>query len=182
MLKYIFSIVLLFPFLGFAQSEQVLHIRKVYQQVNEEFVAETSLPTRTELNINTMEAGIGLQACQLKFFHEIGSMNEGNKLSVKMIQVKYNVGAPEIYHEFLFDNNQLIFVFIKDDAMCSEKRYYFANNQLIHYIQQDCQGKNKTEETKFTPQQLEVAQKHQAKSQTYLTMFEAIQEFKDKNW
>jgi hypothetical protein len=182
MLKYIFSIYAFIPLLGFAQSEQVLNIKKIYKQIHEEFVLESSLPTCTKLSINTMEAEIGLQTCHLSFFHEIGSMNENNKLAIKILQVKYNIGAPEVYQEFLYNNSQLVFVLIKDEAMCNEKRYYFLENQLIYYIQQDCQGKNKTEETKFTTQQIETAQKYQLKSQLYVNMFNTIQEFKDKNW
>ncbi|GAB4335939.1 MAG: hypothetical protein OHK0038_13940 [Flammeovirgaceae bacterium] len=182
MIKYIFWYIFFLSFEIFGQTEEVLRIRKIYERVNKELVSETSLPTHSDLTINTMEADIGLQSCQLKFFYEVGSMNKGNQLPVKMIHVKYNIGAPEIYQEFLFENAQLIFSFLKDAVLCVEKRYYFSENKLIYYLQEDCEGKNKTEEYKFTTSREEEAQRHQSKCKAYLEMFRIIQEFKDKNW
>jgi hypothetical protein len=122
-----------------AQEETLKKIRERYAQVNDEDAGY-----RTHyLELNTMQAAIGLQTTKVAFRYSAYQSDPEeypDKLDYTLakISVDYNISDGMEYHtEYLFDENQnLIFYYRKAEGQWEnyQYRYYFNKGKLIKVI------------------------------------------------
>jgi hypothetical protein len=137
------------PFLSFlililainlqAQEETVKKIRERYAQVNDE---DAGYQTHF-LELNTMQAAIGLQTTKIAFRY-IAFQSDPEEDPYKLnyilakISIDYNISDGMEYHtEYLFDDNQnLVFYYRKAVGKWEnyQYRYYFNKGKLIKVI------------------------------------------------
>ncbi len=122
-----------------AQEETVKKIRERYAQVNDE---DAGYQTHF-LELNTMQAAIGLQTTKIAFRY-IAFQSDPEEDPYKQdyilakISIDYNISDGMKYHtEYLFDDNQnLIFYYRKAVGKWEnyQYRYYFNKGKLIKVI------------------------------------------------
>ncbi len=144
--------VLLFSvFLGFlnisAQETALKKIKERYYQVNADNY-QTHI-----VELNTMQAAIGLQTTQLVFYYyswQTDAEESAYELDYQLvkIEVSYNIAASMDYKiEYLFDDNEELIFYLKKVAgewENSALRYYLDKNKLIKVISKGTNEEGKT--------------------------------------
>jgi len=122
-----------------AQEDVIKKIRARYAEVNDE---NDFYQTRI-LQLNTMQAAIGLQTTTIEYLYRYEQEDpevDPYKLvyGVAKISIDYNISDGMRYHiEYLFDDNQnLIFYYKKAEGQWEnyQYRYYFDKGKLIKVI------------------------------------------------
>ncbi len=139
-MKTFLSILLLISTINIhAQEDAIAKIRERYAQVNEE---DAGYQTHS-VELNTMQAAIGLQTTKIAFRYMAFQSNPEEdpaklEYTLAKISVSYNISDGMEYHiEYLFDENQnLIFYFRKAEGEWEnyQYRYYFNKGKLIKVI------------------------------------------------
>lgn len=146
-------ILLSFFFLGtvFSQETEIEKIREIYkkteEQIKEGLAQEGGGLYSNEIIVNSNNGSwraVGNYSKKVTFWYDddpdmaVEIDENATKTSVlKKIVVTTSASAGmKTYTEYLFDNDKLIFCFIKDDVYeeHTEFRYYFSNDKLIRYM------------------------------------------------
>ena len=114
---------------------RVEEIRKMYAEAKEIMANKKKAelpPDETVVTSNYMAPGAG-PIKDVTHYYDTGDFDEnlGNMFYTPyFITRKYNVGAREYYEEFLFDEGDLVFYFIKSEN--DETRYYWGPNNFFY--------------------------------------------------
>lgn len=180
-MKTIFSfIILLIVFNVNAQEDAINKIRALYAQVNNE---DAGYETH-RVELNTMQAAIGLQTTKIEFRYLAFQSNpeeDPTKLEyhVAKISVSYNISGGMEYHiEYLFDDYEnLVFYYKKAEGAWEnyEYRYYFKDASLIKVIIKSVNETglklDYTDTQKFKDKDLKYAKDCRQKAKKYLLFF-----------
>lgn len=161
-----------------AQENTLKKIKDLYYKAN------TDNYQTHKLNMNTIQAAIGLQSTDIIFFYDSWQSDPEEspyKLDYRVvkIEVSYNIAASMDYKiEYLFDENEnLVFYFRKAVGMWenSSLRYYLEKNKLIKIISKNINenGENEdyTNSKKFKKSDIDFAKQYIQKSKKYLAFF-----------
>ena len=174
-----------------AQTDDIQNIRKIYNDIKTkiETDSENGVIEINQVNFSRMMAAVGLCNTEVNFYgyekipmeeEYLGWQVDGERV-LQFITVHYNIAAPEIYIEYLFDpdSQQLIFFYSKDETSSKEYRYYYKDDKLIKLITNsipaDDVETNKKEKTEnFNKVELDLADKAVKKAKEYKTMYSQL--------
>lgn len=175
----------------FSQSQAILDIRAQYKEAktykeNQDGLEFESEVTRVELNRNI--PGMGPCATTISFYgyeefeEEEASDPWGNdgKKVLLFVEIKYNLSAPQVLVEYLFDkkNQRVIFFYKKDEYNNTEQRFYYDENGLIRTIFTTMNESGESEKTTLDKnwgrKELKIAEDILENGLSYLKMFHQL--------
>lgn len=140
-----------FTILNAQSKHDIQHIRKVYQQAKEQIAFSIKNKFEGNLYCNTLEENVnnsswravGTYNKKSQFWYNKDpsfseSLGENPKACLQMVTEKAKISDRMYYKEYLFENGQLVFIYIKypsENLIKSEElRLYFKNEKLIKQL------------------------------------------------
>ncbi|TMU56654.1 hypothetical protein [Flagellimonas algicola] len=154
-MKYMWIALLLIIAKAHAQDNGIYSIKEYYYDLKEQMdtARENENPSfyvvLSEENVlrKTMPAVGSYHGFTEKWFLTVENLNDGPKYGTDGVLVyekrDFDIDTRNEVNEFIYKNGALIFCFIKTEG--NEYRYYFKQNNLIHFVEK------RTEDSNFSP-------------------------------
>jgi hypothetical protein len=182
--------------IAFSQEEDIMRIREEYESAKKLIQQHEAFNIKSHLELSDLVPSLGNVYTSIKFYGDNALQEEGiygvsnspKESTLRFIELHLscdcstrNKRIEYLYHT---ENQDVIFIYIKDLYENTEERYYFNQNKVIRYSQKYISPSSGNLETitlnanQLSTNEISAANRIQTSATKYLTIYKNIHELR----